>query len=318
MFANSIDPDTMKPLTASADMLDLDTACRVADEIIPQGTMINVTGGEPFVWGEHLFAFLTYCRGKGVPTSVTTNGTFLSRAMDDLLASPPDILIVSVHGLGKTHDRVVGMPAFRLIDDGLGQLFRKKDNNPFKPPLVIINTAISENVSGLSDIAVYAKHWGAVAYNCQFLWMKTEKMHSAEKTACVEYDERFTKQHCVEAGAILPEQVWNAIGSLRECARKYRIAVNVYPKLSRPEINLYFNSPEEPLRRRRALCPWLCGQIMPDGSVTACLGHTMGNLKQNSFLEIWNGPSMKEFRKRLRSKGLLPICSRCCQFWRDF
>jgi len=317
-YANSVDPDTLRPITQGSDMLDLDLACGVAVEIAPHRTMINITGGEPFIWGKQLFAFLAHCRKRRVPTSVTTNGTLLSRVMDDLLAEPPDVLIVSIHGSSTTHDRIVGLPAFKMVDHGLSELFRLKGHDPYRLPLVVVNTVIlADNLSELSDVAINARHWGTLVNNYQLVWMRTEDMHRAEKSAAAEYDDRFTRGHRVEAESFSPEQVWKAIGTLRATAAKHGIKINIYPNLSRSEFDQYFNRPEQPLRRHRALCAWLVGQIMPDGSVTACLGHSMGSIAYNSFLDIWNGPSMKEFRKRLRREGLLSICSRCCQLWRN-
>ena len=46
-------------------------------------------------------------------------------------------------------------------------------------------------------------------------------------------------------------------------------------------------------------------------------GHSMGNLHNERFAEIWNGPVMREFRLQLREKKMFPICTRCCQFWRN-
>jgi len=317
-YANSIDPDTLAPITSGYDMLDLDTACRVATELAPYHTMISVTGGEPFIWGQQLFAFLAHCRKIGVPTTVTTNGTFLSKNIDNLLANPPDVLIVSVHGMSKTHDRIVGLPAFRLINDGLTQLLRMKERDPYRPPLVATNTAISmENARELAGVVIHAKRWGAVACNFQFLWFRTEEMHEAERAADGQFDERFA-QHCFLVDSCSPELLRKSLDVLREYGRDQQILVNIYPNLDQSEIDVYFNDPQQPIRRQRAYCAWLVGQVMPDGAVTCCLGYDMGNLADQSFMEIWNGSKMKAFRARLHREKLLPICTRCCQVWRNF
>ncbi len=54
----------------------------------------------------------------------------------------------------------------------------------------------------------------------------------------------------------------------------------------------------------------------PARSVSPCPGFAVGNLHESSFAEIWNGAPMREFRKRPRSAGMLPICARCCSLWR--
>jgi MoaA/NifB/PqqE/SkfB family radical SAM enzyme len=48
--------------------------------------------------------------------------------------------------------------------------------------------------------------------------------------------------------------------------------------------------------------------------VTPCRDYqdySVGNINEQPFYEIWNGEKYKEFRRQL-SKGLMPVCSRCC------
>jgi radical SAM protein with 4Fe4S-binding SPASM domain len=70
---------------------------------------------------------------------------------------------------------------------------------------------------------------------------------------------------------------------------------------------------------------WTCGynkchsiyhvvEVSPDGRVTPCRDYqdySVGNINEEPFYEIWNGEKYKKFRRQL-SKGLMPVCSRCC------
>lgn len=56
---------------------------------------------------------------------------------------------------------------------------------------------------------------------------------------------------------------------------------------------------------------WMGCRILPDGTVSPCLHVAAGNLTEEPWREIWNGPRMRNFR-RLSARRLLPGCVRCC------
>ena len=63
-------------------------------------------------------------------------------------------------------------------------------------------------------------------------------------------------------------------------------------------------------------CPvaWYFAQVEPDGEVCFCgdfPDYFIGNVRRQSFREIWTGPKAWRFREKL-AKEPLPICARCC------
>jgi radical SAM protein with 4Fe4S-binding SPASM domain len=64
------------------------------------------------------------------------------------------------------------------------------------------------------------------------------------------------------------------------------------------------------------LCPvaWYFAQVEPDGEVTFCgdfPDYFIGNVRQQTFRDIWTGEKAQKFRAKL-AKEPLPICARCC------
>ena len=45
--------------------------------------------------------------------------------------------------------------------------------------------------------------------------------------------------------------------------------------------------------------PWTFARILPEGDVQLCYQFTIGNLKEQSFEDIWNGPRAEEVRRRV-------------------
>lgn len=317
-YANSIDPEGARPITRREEAMTLDSACRLADAVAPSHTMLNITGGEPFVWGDNLFAFLDYCREKGVATSVTTNGTFLQRAMDKLLASPPDILVLSLLGPEKTHNEIVGLPAFARMREALKTLLARKGGDRCQAPLIVTNTAmLPENSAVFAEVACLSREVGAIAANFQPVWVATDAMHEAHEEQQDDYDRRFTACHRVDPDAMAPDRIWGYMQRALSLGAAVGHPVHFYPQLRQPEMETYYRHPEVVLGRRRALCAHLFSQVLPDGTVSPCLGHTVGNIYEQDYREIWNGPAMRDFRLRLKAANLFPICTRCCFLWRN-
>ncbi len=55
--------------------------------------------------------------------------------------------------------------------------------------------------------------------------------------------------------------------------------------------------------------PWTFARILPEGDVQLCYQFTIGNLKEQSFEDIWNGPRAAEVRQRVVHERTL--CSAC-------
>jgi len=70
--------------------------------------------------------------------------------------------------------------------------------------------------------------------------------------------------------------------------------------------------------RVRCYAPWYSSRIRADGRVQPCPGCdlTMGNIREQTFEEIWHGPLYRDFRRRCSTRtpevGLGCDCLNCC------
>lgn len=57
--------------------------------------------------------------------------------------------------------------------------------------------------------------------------------------------------------------------------------------------------------------------IFPDGSVRPCLSmdYIAGNIKEESFLKIWNNKKFRRYREVIKEK-VFPACTKCTEFCR--
>jgi hypothetical protein len=80
----------------------------------------------------------------------------------------------------------------------------------------------------------------------------------------------------------------------------------------------YYRNPEEPLRRRRCITPWLNMQVMPNGEIAFCEDFpdlVVGNVRDNDPLALWNAPASRAWRRRIRTKGIFRAETRCCSYY---
>jgi radical SAM protein with 4Fe4S-binding SPASM domain len=84
--------------------------------------------------------------------------------------------------------------------------------------------------------------------------------------------------------------------------------------LQKPEhIYTYVDSPQTPPGNSFCYRQWSRMDITPDGDVTPCILYpdlTVGNLRHESVMQIWNGPAFAGFRQ-LRRQHVLPVCAKC-------
>ena len=80
------------------------------------------------------------------------------------------------------------------------------------------------------------------------------------------------------------------------------------------DIRIYYKNPEVFIGRKRCFNAWLHAQILSNGDVipeARCFHPRLGNIYEQDFSQIWNNLNYRRLRKRIKSIGVTPACSRC-------
>ena len=131
---------------------------RILDELAEAGCVeLCLTGGEPFSRPD-FFEIYEYAKHKGLLIILFTNGTFITQAVADRLATlPPARIEISLHGIRKeTFETVTQGPG--SYDRCLQAIQHIVDR---KIPLVLKATAMTLNQNELLDIKRYAESLGS-------------------------------------------------------------------------------------------------------------------------------------------------------------
>jgi len=90
---------------------DVERNLEIAKLSVTKGVMaICLTGGEPFLMGEHLFDVLKIYQAAGCYTSINSNGRLITKTIAArLVRTGLNSALISIHGVGKYHDTMVGI-----------------------------------------------------------------------------------------------------------------------------------------------------------------------------------------------------------------
>jgi MoaA/NifB/PqqE/SkfB family radical SAM enzyme len=302
----------------SADELTLDELRKVVDDVGRYRPRIGITGGEPFVRVDAV-DFIAHVKNRGLRCGVNTNGMFLARDAASLVDVGLDNVMVSLDGPADVHDRIRGVAgSWERAYEGVRILLEERADAGTRKPYVKVTTTITEdNYDRLAETAALLSDLPLNELTFQHVWFTTPSIAAAQRH---QFERLFGQDTTYLQGFVYDpsgidldklEDEMRAIGRA-----EYPFPVNFYPNLSPEELRPYYLEPARPLQPR-CFSRWLRVDVMPEGTVTPCLGLEVGNVREKSFGEIWNGELFREFRRYVARRGTFPGCARCCGLYSD-
>lgn len=298
-----------------ADYFLDDEWLQLIDEVAPYKPYISITGGEPLLY-PGIGKLLARIKEHGMHAFMVTNGTLLERKTEEIMQAPPVSLQISVDGSKETHD------ALRMVDGtfdklqaGLKKLLQLKQEMKSAYPIVVVNSVVTgTNYKAIPKMPQVAKELGASIINFQHFWFMTKPMldqHNNQWSDCFPMDADDIG-HTETSGVDTDE----LFGIMQETEKTSPIPVAFYPALDRSELHTYYNDAETLIRPRPPGCAWLQTAIFPNGDVSPCFNLVVGNIREQPFMEIWNGEKFRAHRMRLAEHGAYSVCARCCAYFR--
>jgi len=245
-------------------------------EKLPQMFFTNITGGEPFV-RQDLFEIVGVLRKKTRRIVISTNGYFTDRIVA-LCKKYPDLGIrISIEGLAKVNDEI------RRIPDGFDRGLR---------------TLLELRMMGVKDIGFGMTVQDMNCLDLVPLYLLAQGLGYEFATATLHNSHYFHK--------------WdNRIEDKDKVCGEFVKLIKLLLQSKRPKdwFRAYFNyGLINYIHGNRRFLPCEMGQdgffLDPLGSILACNGmnekQPMGNLKEQSWDEIWNSKKAKEVRQKVK------------------
>ena len=244
-------------------------------EKLPFMNTINVTGGEPFV-RDDLDDIITVLKKKTKRLVISSNGYFTERTLK-LFDKHKNIGIrISIEGLPKANDDLRGIP------DGFDHGIR---------------TLIELRHKGVKDIGFAVTVCDKNAKDMIELYHLAKMMHIEFATAAIHNSFYFHKfDNKFQQPQIAVDEFTKLINELLKSKR------------IKDWFRAYFNyGLLNYIKGNPRLLPCEMGRdaffLDPLGEILPCnvINQSMGNLKEKSFNEIWNGPEAEKIRQKLKN-----------------
>ncbi len=291
---------------------------KIANEILPYSTRLMLGVGGEAMLSPHFFDFTTRARELHQEIHLLTNGTRIgtddaARAMVRDLAS----IEVSIDGAeAATYERIREGASFERLLANLERLnrFRLAAPKEERPRLSLCMVLMRSNVRELPALVELAGRLGVERVSA---WHVIPVTPEGRRESLLEARE-LADRSIVAARARARE-----LGVQVDLPRTFAEAAAdrqapVAPPDSRGETIQYMRGLDRRDRARlHCHMPSLVVYVLEDGSVHACghpLAHSeppMGNLKEQSFAEIWNGRAWRNLRAGLAQGDPPTLCRRC-------
>jgi radical SAM protein with 4Fe4S-binding SPASM domain len=271
-------PSGLRKFTRDTGMISLEMYHQVIDQLHPDlFYLILYFQGEPYLH-PLFFHMAEYARKKKIYTATSTNAHFLTDHLArKTVESGLDRIIISLDGLDQeTYEKYRVGGTMEKVIEGTRNLVKWKKELRSKTPFIILQFIVfSTNEHQVPKLRKLAKELGV-----DKLELKTAQVYNYE-----------------EGNALIPSN---------EALSRYKKKSDNRYVIDNPLYN-------------HCLRMWRGCVITWDGLVVPCCfdkdaTHRLGDLKKQSFKEIWRGEAYNKFRKQLFSaRNEIDICKNCTE-----
>jgi MoaA/NifB/PqqE/SkfB family radical SAM enzyme len=316
--AGQMDHDSMfyKNLSASeTGNMPLEAFKHMIDQFAPHRPFIGLPATEPLLY-PHIVEAVEYIKRRGMRCSVATNGTLLGVLAEPLIRAGMTKVVVSLDGPPPIHDRIRGVQGtYEKVLNGILTLHEMKKKYGQQEPYIYVNTVIQEDNHGAIAEMIDDLPLDALAQvDLRVMFYCTEEL--ARKHNLRFGDKYDATSACLSGGINLKNVNTDIVqDQVQIVTRRYPGKCKFFFNHGRNSLRAYYHEPERFLDSTRCVMPWFTMQINVDGNVIPpqrCYHNLFGNVLEQHFLDIWNGPKMRGFRMDLkRAGGRFPACTRC-------
>jgi len=276
--------------------------------------IILLRGGEPLLY-PGIADVMRHISESNLFLSMDTNGTQLKRYAHEV-AKYVDHINVSIDGPREVHDLIRGVPGtFDAAREGIAAVqAAQKELRIHRVQPISLNFVVSpDNYEAIPEMAHVAAELGVRDVMLTLCFFYSEAMEK-------DYEESLKRDFDVASRAgkgFRKEQrkidARLLAGNIRSLLDHDKINFNLMPYLDDEALGNWFDEPSLLVSYDRCYAPWFLVNVMPDGDVNFCADigdYVIGNVTQNSLLEIWTNEKAERFRERIL-KERFSICRRC-------
>jgi MoaA/NifB/PqqE/SkfB family radical SAM enzyme len=275
--------------TASNENLAEDALEKVFNEIFPHLETVLLGGNnlaEQFISRE-VERVVEEAVRKGIKIAITTNASVVRPALIEKLVAAGAEFRLSMEGTEESWEKVRGA-RWSTFQKFLGELNHARMAKDGGCNVTIGFTAFANNIEQLPAVIRFAKEMNASKVHVQNLL----PVHPNQRLQSLSYH-RLLANRIFDEAEILAKD----LGIVLELPSHFPIGK--MEKCDEPQTN------QKHAKLVPCYYPWTAANVLENGDVTpCCISNTMimGNLKKQSFDEIWNGKAYQRVRATVNKK----------------
>jgi radical SAM protein with 4Fe4S-binding SPASM domain len=292
----------LKP--AFPDEMDIEAAKRMVDQVYDFGaTFLGITGGEPLL-RKDLFEIVRYAKKVGLNVSIITDGHLLDdTAIENIIKNEMRVSI-SIDGAENVNDRIRGKGAYASAVSTV----KKLSGTGLLDCLVYTFANVDENVTNVDESDFRHVNDLAASYGARWVVYHGFVPYNADK-------------NCLKADPSPAQYEW-ALNKLYDLNVEYKgkPAVNVYvPFYARITKQRGIANFDDWYNNFFLGKCWF-GRFMSiaeNGDAIPCSYndvYRLGNVKEKSLREIWDGMQTSEFFSKARDKANIKGKCGVCEY----
>ena len=298
-------------------MVPLDAYLRLVDDLASRRPAYYIWGGEPFLYPD-LMPLVSHMKKRRAVVSIVTNATNTRQHAEKLVRLGVDNIMFSLDGPADLHDKIRRVPGtFQKLSETLSEInhWKKVLKTP-KPYVLFIMTLTPTNQDHLVSTFEIAEQFGANYLLFYYSWFTNEQIgHDHQALMKREFDcDAISWQGYVSDPSRF--DIPKLIAEMKRVrSRSWPFTYLAIPDLTDEQIPQYFSQPRNTFGNNQCISPWVTTEIQANGDVATCRDHpdyVVGNIMDEPILKIFNNAKYRKFRRHLQTKGLMPVCARCC------
>jgi radical SAM protein with 4Fe4S-binding SPASM domain len=260
-----------------------------------------------------------------MPITMVTNGTHVAERADEII-NTCKILWLSIDGPNaEIHNQQrPGVSSktdnFKAVKNALETISaEKKRRNTVFPYIVPISVIARYNIDYLVDVYKFTSQYADAHIFYLSWWIDQE--------AAQQHSDDFKRRFGFE-----PHTHWGWVGEWKNFDHgiiydKFEEMQNLsrqnkkcpplmYPHLnSREKVKQYYADHGARFGYDQCVSIYMTMEVDSNGDVSLCRDYhdyIIGNIRNQSAVDIWNSEAARKFRGSVSSDGLMPVCTRCC------
>ncbi len=300
-------------------IVPLETYKKLVDELKYKRPVYYLWGGEPFLYPD-LCDLVDYIQKSGSFCSVNTNGTLLEKYAERIVRDKWNVVFVSLDAFRDVNDELRGPGSYDRVVKGFEAINREKAKQHSRlPAMGIVTTVTNKNYKDLQNLAIACKDFNIDWHIYNLGTYTNDEIVAKHKEF---FREKLgVESVCLEAyntgynNDIDGAELHKTLNTIHSTDYGY-LSITV-PTLNPEKTDEYYHHLDIPVRDH-CIVPWTQANINYNGDVTFCADYVeypLGNIKEKSFKEIYNGERANKFRHAMVEcpGAIFPGCIRCYQ-----